>query len=69
MDYWRIGHAPSEQDWHLGGRAAGDSVETAKTLSWRSVFFEPQEGQIASRWAMVRTSFSNFALQDLQVYS
>ena len=64
-----MGQAPSEQDWHLGGRSAEESEETAKTLSWRSVFFEPQEGQTASRWAMVRTSFSNLALQDLQVYS
>jgi hypothetical protein len=48
---------------------AGDSEETAKTLIWRSVCLEPHDGQTAARSAMVRTSFSNLALQDLHVYS
>jgi len=62
---------PSPHDWHFAGMLPprGDSDGTANTLSSRSVFFEPHDGQIAVCSAMLRTSFSNFILHDLHVYS
>jgi len=43
---------------------------TAKTLSDRAVFVDPHSGHFAfTSPLIVRCSCSNFALQDLQVYS
>jgi hypothetical protein len=46
------------------------SDATAKTLSARAVFADPHSGHFAlASPLIVRWSCSNFALQDLQVYS
>ncbi len=48
----------------------GDSELTAKTLSARAVFDDPQSGHFAlASLLIVRMSCSNLASQDLQVYS
>jgi hypothetical protein len=52
----------------------GCSPPTAKTLSVRAVFSEPQEGQVVFSAALdapdiVRSSRSNFASHAVQVYS
>lgn len=47
-----------------------DSELTAKTLRARAVWSEPQEGHLNFGSAFIeRTSCSNLASQDLQVYS
>jgi hypothetical protein len=60
---------------HIGGASSPpeelpDSELTAKTLSARTVWSEPQEGHLNFASELIdRTSCSNFASQDLQLYS
>ncbi len=66
-----MGQRPSLQDWHLEGRSLlrDDSADTAKVLRARCVFFDPHDGHGTSSSDMVRSSFSNRVLHELQVYS
>jgi hypothetical protein len=54
-----------------GSDEAGlDSEATAKTLRLRAVWAEPQSGHLTPALELMDlTSFSNWLLQDLQVYS
>jgi hypothetical protein len=64
-----MGQGPSPQQWAHEAGLLAFSV-TAKALRAFSVFFEPHEGQATLVSSdMDRTSFSNFDLQFLHVYS
>jgi hypothetical protein len=57
---------PAPWDWE----SFPSPPPTAKELNWRLVFFPPHFGHsITSVLFMLRTSFSNFFLQDSQTYS